>query len=90
MKTKRTKMEIIYDILSAINRQGGTIKPTHLIYKANLSYNKLKDYTKILEGKKMIRYTENRKRTYIEITKDGRQFLAEYRKMMKFTDSFGF
>ena len=90
MKTKRTKLEIIYDILSAINRQGGTIKPTHLIYKANLSYNKLKDYTKILKGKKMIIYTENRKRTYIEITKDGRQFLTEYRKMMKFTDSFGF
>ncbi len=90
MKTKRTKIEIIRDILSAINIQNGRIKPTHLLYKANLSHNKLKEYTETLKNKDLIKYTKEKNRTYIEITRKGREFLAEYRKIMHFTDSLGF
>jgi predicted transcriptional regulator len=90
MKCKRNKLDIIKDILSAINKQQGIIKPTHLLYKANLSHNKLKEYTKLLINKKMIKEVEIKKRKYIEITIKGQQYLAEYRKIMKFTDSLGF
>jgi len=44
MNAKRDKLQVIYDILKAISDKNGKIKPTHILYKANLSHQMLEDY----------------------------------------------
>ena len=44
MATRRSRLELIFDILLAIQNKGGTIKPTHLMYKSNLSHKLLNNY----------------------------------------------
>lgn len=85
---RRSKAQLIHDMLAAVEKQGH-IKPTHLVYKANLSYNVMIKYVEDLiqagfleeqnvpEGK---RYT---------LTDTGRDYLAEYRKFKEFSDAFG-
>ena len=41
MTERRTKMDIIFDMLTAIQDKGGHILPTHLLYKSNLSHGRL-------------------------------------------------
>ena len=53
MAERRSKFEIIYDILALIQREG-KIKPTHVLYKGNLSYDRLKKYIGELKDKDMV------------------------------------
>lgn len=93
MATRRTKLEIIYDILSSVQHKGGRIKPTHLLYKSNLSHKKMVLYVQELMQKGMLaeEMSEERegKRMYL-LTDAGAKFLAEFKRMRKFTESFGF
>ena len=54
IEKRRGRMEIIADILKSIQNKGGKIKPTHLLYKSNLSHAKLKEYVDILLEKDLI------------------------------------
>ena len=54
MSTRRSRLELIFDILLAIQNKGGRIKPTHLMYKSNLSHKLLNSYLDELIGKEMI------------------------------------
>ena len=51
---RRSRLELIYDILLSIQNKGGTIKPTHLMYKSNLSHKLLNNYLEELIGKELI------------------------------------
>ena len=62
MGKKRGRLQIIYDILSAVRAKGGTIKPTHLLYKSNLSHQMMGEYLKDLIAKEFIQ-------EYIDIKK---------------------
>ncbi len=88
MAKKRTRMEIIYDMLLAIMNKG-KIKPTHVMYKANLSHNLLKGYLEELTEKEMIKEAKDKNYTYLIITDKGITFINEFRKMKEFQDSFG-
>jgi len=91
MKSRRTKLEIINDILIAIIEKGGSIKPTHLLYRSNLSHKKLKAYLFELAGKGMINEVFDRKNNRVIIIKEkGRKFTVEYRRIREFSDTFGF
>ncbi len=86
---RRTKLDIMNDILLSIQQEGGEIKPTRLLYKSNLSYKKLIEYTTELISKGMIiEYTGGEKRSY-KITEKGIAFTQEFRKIKEFIDAFG-
>lgn len=91
MGERRDRLDIISDILKAIQDKGGKIKPTHLLYKSNLSHEGMKRYIEELKMKLMIIEEEDlKKRTrHFMITEKGLLFLQDYKKIREFTDSFG-
>lgn len=93
MAARRSRLELVFDILVSIQNKGGKIKPTHLMYKSNLSHKLLNDYLEELIGKEMveIREIQNKKTVskMVHITDKGSGFLEEFRRMREFTDAFG-
>ncbi|MBT4175005.1 hypothetical protein HOC80_00265 [archaeon] len=90
MGERREKLEIIKDILEAIRGKGGKIKPTHLLYKSNLSHDSMKRYvSELIEKEMMLEIQEKRSKNY-SITDKGLKFLTSYQQIREFTDSFGF
>jgi len=89
MAKKRNKLEIIKDILLIIRQKSGRIKPTHILYKSNLSHQMMTEYLKELIGKELIteKKIEN-SRTYL-ITDKGIKYLEKYSMISDFMDSFG-
>ncbi len=82
-------MDIIVDILNCINEKGN-IKPTHLMYKSNLSHIQMKNYLLELIKKELIEeQINNDKKKQIIITKKGRNFLVEILRMREFQETFG-
>lgn len=83
MGKKRTKRETLVDMLEVLNEQER--KPTHLMYKANLSHPRMKDLLEELNESELVNEGEDT----ISITQKGREFLHEYHKAQKLFDSFG-
>lgn len=83
MAKKRTKRETLVDMLEVLNTQSR--KPTHLMYKANLSHPRMKDLLAELTESDLVHEGEDE----IHITEKGREFLHEYYKAQKLFDSFG-
>ncbi len=88
-KRRRNKLEIVRDVLKSIQDKGGVIKPTHLLYKSNLSHNRLKEYVDELTGKSLIMEQELKGKTMIVLTQQGYEFLEKFDKLREFTDAFG-
>ena len=82
-------MDIVYDMLLAIQEKGGSILPTHLLYKSNLSHGRLKQYVEELKVKALVAETEKKGKTVYILTEQGIKFLANYRQLREFTDAFG-
>ena len=89
MSERRSKLEIVGDILNAIQAKGGTIKPTHLLYKSNLSHERMKLYVEELETKGLIEEKEVKEKKMFSITDKGFGFLASFRKVKEMEDAFG-
>lgn len=91
MAERRDKLDIIGDILKAVQDKGGRIKPTHLLYKSNLSHEGMKRYIDELKMKLMLLEEEDKTQNkFFVITDKGLKFLEDYKKIREFTDSFGF
>ena len=86
---KRTKIDIIYDMLKAIQDKGGTIIPTHLLYKSNLSHQRMKLYLDELKEKKMIIEAHEKEKLVYKLTDEGLGFLKNFKQLKEFTEAFG-
>lgn len=89
MSQRRNKVEIIYDILSLIQRKGGKVKPTHALYGGNLSYERLKSYIKEMEEKGLVTVVQENGNTFYKITEKGHDFVNEFKRIKEITEAFG-
>ena len=89
MSKKRNKLEIIRDILEVIKSRSGKVKPTHILYKSNLSHQMMEQYLLELKEKELIYESKiGNSKTY-NITERGIQYLNQYKMISDFTQSFG-
>jgi predicted transcriptional regulator len=90
MSKKRERLQVIYDILRVIRDRGDNIKPTHILYKSNLSHQMMQQYLNELINKEFIieKETEKGGKTY-SLTEKGYKYLDEYQKITSFIESFG-
>ena len=89
MSRKRTRIEIIKDVLEVIKQKSGKIKPTHILYKSNLSHQMMDEYLNELISKDFImEHRDGKNRTY-SISEKGQRFLEKYRMISDFAESFG-
>lgn len=79
MKDKRSKLQIYYDIIGAINQdklENDTISKTRIQQKCNTSYDKLVKYLDEMEQKGLIQANQD-----IEITQKGHKFFNDYARV---------
>ncbi len=76
-------------MLMSIQRKGGEIKPTHLMYKANLSHTQMNSYLEELIDKSVVKRVKKKKYDYLIITDRGHKFIDKIREMREFEDTFG-
>lgn len=69
--------------------QKGEIKPTHLMYKANLSHGNLKLYLEELVEKSLVKKIKKNNYDYVAITDRGCEFVNKMKEMKAFEDAFG-
>ena len=86
---RRGKLEIIADILRAIQNKEGKIKPTHLLYKSNLSHAKLMEYIDMLLKRGMIEERLVKGHKIFFMKDQGHKFLLEFERIKEFSESFG-
>lgn len=89
MERKRNRIDIVHDIIMSIQRKGGKIKPTHLMYKANLSYNQMNAYLEELMQREFITKIKEKNTNYFIITEKGYSFAQKLIEMKKFEKTFG-
>jgi len=89
MKAKRDRLQVIYDILNSIKDRNGRIKPTHILYKANLSHKMMDEYLKELMEKGFVVEEVSKKGKTYSLTQKGFEYLGKYNMMVDFVDSFG-
>jgi predicted transcriptional regulator len=89
MEKKRNRLQIIHDILEVISTKNGKIKPTHILYKANLSHQLMSEILEDLKLKGFIEeISKDRSKTY-KLTQKGFDYLKQYSLIQDFTTTFG-
>jgi len=86
---RRSKIEIIGDILFLMQRKGGKVKPTHVLYGGNLSHDRLKIYIDELLAKQLIEEVIEGEKKFYRITDNGLKLVEELKKIKNVTDAFG-
>ena len=89
MNKKRSKLQVIHDILEVIRERNGKIKPTHILYKSNLSHQMMVEYLEELISKGFIQEKSLEKSKTYMITDKGVNYLNKYSLIKEFTESFG-
>ena len=86
---KRSQLEVIKDMLAAIQNKGGSIKPTHLLTKSNLSYKMMQKYLAMLFERNLVEEESVKGKKQYCLTKKGYEFLVEYQRLTRFKEAFG-
>jgi len=77
-KKRRTKIEIIKDILEVMEREGGSVNKTKIVYGANLNFKRATRVLNWLIEKGLVNVESDR----YEITERGKEVLREIHKLM--------
>ena len=85
---QRSSLRINLDILNAIGAEGSA-KPTHILYKANLSHDRLVKYLDDLTAKGLIEVQQEGENRSYKMTPKGVSFLLEIRRAEAFVQGFG-
>lgn len=86
---RRSRLDIVADMLSSLSDNGGKLKPTRLMYKSNLSHPQMKGYLDELYGKGFVEDVFERKQRYVWITPAGRRFREKLEEIRRFEEGFG-
>src|SRR5487761_326172 len=73
---RRSRMETYCDILRAIG--AGAEKPTHIMYKANLSWTVMQGYIKTLESQGLVLPKEDDGKKLYHLSDKGYQLLNQF------------
>ena len=76
-------------MLTSIEKNGGKIKPTHLMYKSNLSHSQMGSYLEEMIEKNFVGKIKNNGYDYIIITDEGYKFFTKLKEMKEFEKTFG-
>lgn len=82
-KINRGKIQIMGDVL-ALATSG--IRKTHIMYKANLSYEQVYLYLEELIGKRLIAQDVSPNAVVYRTTEKGREFLHYYTRLVEFLE----
>jgi len=85
---QRSVLRINLDILNAV-REEGEAKPTHILYKANLSHERLVRYLDDLTAKGLVEVKQDGENRTYSLTTKGVSFLIEMRRAESFVQGFG-
>jgi len=89
MSKKRDKLQVIHDILKVISAKDGNIKPTHVMYKSNLSHKMMDEYITEMIDKGLIEEHIGKKGKTYSVTNKGYGYMNQYKVIVNFMDSFG-
>ncbi|MFC1768688.1 winged helix-turn-helix domain-containing protein [Nanoarchaeota archaeon] len=89
MTQKRERIQVIYDILKVIQEKNGNIKPTHIMYKANLSSQMLNEYVSDLIQRKLIVEVKTKSSKEYSLTELGHEYIQKYSSVAEFMNTFG-
>ena len=76
-------------MLQTISNKGGRIKPTHLMYKANLSHIQMKQYLVELMAKSLVLEERKNEKMMLALTDKGYSFIQQFNQMKEFEKTFG-
>ena len=85
---KRGKLEIMRDILIIIRNHQNKIKPTPLLRKSNLSFQRFSEYLKEMIKKELVKETLEKGNKYISLREKGARFIEKYKAIINFIDEF--
>jgi predicted transcriptional regulator len=85
-KNNRGKIQIMGDVL-ALGTSG--IRKTHIMYKANLSYEQVHLYLGELIGKRLIEQDVSPDGVVYRTTEKGREFLLHYTRVVELLEEEG-
>ena len=86
---KRSRLEIIRDILKIIQERKNKTKPTPLLRYSNLSSQRFSQYIDELLKKGFIKQKEEKGRKFFSVTEKGFVYLERYKDIVGFVEDFG-
>ena len=85
----RSQMKILADMLEAIESDGGKSLPTRIMFKANLSYDRLEKYISDLMLLGLVEELRDGDKVAYGLTGKGVEYLFEFRRVVEFAKAFG-
>ena len=90
MNRKRERLEIIRDVLLTIREKGGKVRPTHILYKSNLSSEMLKQYLgELIENGFVLEERDKKNNKLYSLQEKGFNYLKDYSIIKGFMESYG-